>query len=80
MSSTSADELAVGFAAGHGNSEAMTPNAAGYTTEPQQTSTGTDIASVITGYELLPTAGSTAFSATFGTAMYWAAGVAVFKP
>lgn len=79
-SSTSTDELAVGFAAGHGNSEAMTPNAAGYTTEPQQTSTGTNTASIVTGYQILPAVGSTAFSATFGTAMYWAAGVAVFKP
>jgi hypothetical protein len=78
--SSSANELAVSFVAGHGNSEAMTPNAAGYTTEPQRTSTGTNTASVISGYKVLPTTGSTAFSANFGSAMYWAAGVAIFKP
>jgi len=77
---SSANELAVGFVAGHGNSEALTPNAAGYTTEPQQTSTGTNTVSVVSGYEVLPTTGATAFSATFGSAMYWAAGVAIFKP
>jgi hypothetical protein len=77
---SSANELAVGFVAGHGNSEAMTPNAVGYTTEPQRTSTGTNTASVVSGYKVLPPTGSTAFSATFGSAMYWAAGVAIFKP
>jgi hypothetical protein len=77
---SSANELAVGFVAGHGNSEAMILNAAGYTTEPQQTSTGTNTASVVSGFKVLPTTGSTAFSATFGSAMYWAAGVAIFKP
>ncbi|MGC2208333.1 MAG: metallophosphoesterase [Candidatus Dormiibacterota bacterium] len=77
---SSANELVVGFVAGHGNAEALTPNAAGYTTEPQQTSTGTNTVSVVSGYEVLPTTGSTAFSANFGSAMYWAAGVAIFKP
>jgi hypothetical protein len=72
-----AGELVVGFVAGHGNGQPMTPSS-GYTTQPQVSTTGT-VASLITGYQLSD--GSTAgFGATFGTAMYWSAGVAVFKP
>ena len=80
VSPTTSGELAVGFVAGHGNAEAVTPNASGYVSEPQETSTGTNVASVVAGYKVLSAAGSTAYSAAFGAAMYWAAGVAVFKP
>jgi hypothetical protein len=75
---TSANELAVGFVAGHANAQAITITAAGYTPQPQQTSTGT-IATVVTGYKVLGSASSESFTGSFGTAMYWAAGVAIFK-
>jgi hypothetical protein len=75
---TAANELAVGFVAGHANAQTITVTAAGYTAQPQQTSTGT-IATVVTGYKVLASAGSETFTASFGTAMYWAAGVAIFK-
>ena len=52
----------------------------GYTAQSQQTTTGINIATVVTGYQVLGTAGAQSFAGSFGTAMYWAAGVAVFKP
>jgi hypothetical protein len=72
-------ELLVGFVAGHANSQAMTVTSSGFTLQPQQNSTGT-IATVATGYQLLTGTGATSFDAGFGTAMYWAAGIAAFKP
>ncbi len=74
-----ANELAVGFVAGHGNAQAIRVTAPGYTAQPQQTTTGT-IATVVTGYKVLPTTGAQGFTGTFGTAMYWASGIAIFKP
>jgi hypothetical protein len=73
-----ANELVVGFATGHANAETMTVTSAGYTVEPQRTSTGT-IASVVTGYKVLGAASTESFTASFGTAMYWAAGIAIFR-
>lgn len=78
--SSASNELAVGFVAGHANSQAMTPSATGYTAEPQQTSTGTNTTSVLAAFEILSTQGTATFSATFPNSMYWAAGVALFKP
>ena len=51
----------------------------GYTTQAQQTTTGS-IATVITGYQVLGAPGTQSFGGSFGTAMYWAAGIALFKP
>ena len=78
--SGASNELAVGFVAGHSSAQAITPVAAGYTAEPEQTSTGTNTASVVAAFEVLSTQSATAFSATFDSSMYWAAGVAIFKP
>ena len=72
------NELLVGFVAGHANAEAMTVTAPGFTAQPQQT-TGTPVASVVTGSEVLSTPSAQAFTATFPTAMYWAAGIAAFR-
>jgi hypothetical protein len=72
-------DLAVGFLAGHGNKQAMTVTAAGFSTQPQRTSTAPHIASVITGYRTSSTVQGQAFTGKFGTAMYWAAGLAMFK-
>jgi hypothetical protein len=75
---TAGNELLVGFAAGHGNAEAMTGTAPGFTLQPQQT-TGASVASVVTGSEVLSSPSAQAFTATFPTAMYWASGIAAFK-
>jgi hypothetical protein len=72
------NELLVGFSAGHGNAEAMTGTAPGFTLQPQQT-TGASVASVVTGSEVLSSPSAQAFTATFPTAMYWASGIAAFK-
>jgi hypothetical protein len=74
-----ANELAVGFIAGHNNAEPITVTAPGYTNQAQQTTTGT-IATIVTGFQVVGSAGAQGFAGTFGTVMYWAAGVAVFKP
>jgi hypothetical protein len=34
----------------------------------------------VSGYQVVGAPGSQSYAGTFGTAMYWAAGVAVFKP
>ena len=80
VTSTVANELAVGFIAGHGNAEAISVTSPGYTSQAQQTTTG----SIATVSDRLtrswaPPATQT-FAGTFGTAMYWAAGIAIFKP
>ena len=77
--STAANELAVGFVAGHNNAQAITVTAPGYTDQAQQTTTGS-IATVVTGYQVLGSPGAQSFGGTFGTAMYWAAGIAIFNP
>jgi hypothetical protein len=71
-------ELLVGVVAGHASSQTMTVTSTGFTVQAQQNSTGT-IASVRTGYQVLAGTGATSFDASFGTAMYWAAGLAAFK-
>ncbi len=76
--STLANELAVGFIAGHGNSQPITVTSPGYTAQSQQNTSGS-IATVITGYQVLGTPGAQSFSGTFATGMYWAAGIALFK-
>ena len=74
-----ANELVVGFIAGHGNTQLITVTTPGYTVQPQRTTTGT-IATVITGYQMLGAPSAQNFSGTFGSTMYWAAGIAIFKP
>ncbi len=79
VTSTATGELAVGFIAGHGNAEAISVTSPGYTTQAEQTTTGT-ITTVETGYQVLGAPGAQSFTGSFGTAMYWAAGIAIFKP
>ncbi len=77
--SSVANELAVGFVAGHGNTQTITVTSPGYTAQSQQNTTGT-VATVVTGYQVLGTPGAQSFAGTFASGMYWAAGIAVFKP
>jgi hypothetical protein len=78
VTSTASGELSVGFIAGHNNGEPISVTSPGYTTQAQQTTTGS-IASVITGYQVLGAPGPQSFGGSFGTAMYWAAGIALFR-
>ena len=73
--------VAVGFIAGHGSTQAMTVTAPGYSSLPQQTSTnGTSTpASVVVAYRVMTSPGAADLTGSFSAAMYWAAGVAVFK-
>ena len=59
------NDLAVGFAAGHANAQAMTVTSPGYTVGPQQTTTGPSAVSVISGYQVLSGTSAQAFSASF---------------
>ena len=70
-----AGDLAVGFVAGHGNAEAITPSA-GFTSAPQVSGSSVTL---VTGYQVAGT-GALSFGGTFTTAMYWAAGLALFTP
>ena len=74
-------ELAVGFLAGHGSVQAMTISAAGYTAQPQQTSSNgaSTPVSVVTGYRVLNSIDPQDLTGTFAASMYWAAGIAIFK-
>ena len=73
---TASTDLAVGFIAGHGSIRAITITTAGYTAQPQQTSTnaGATPVSVITGYQVLTSMAPLDFAGSFPGAMYWAAG------
>jgi hypothetical protein len=77
--SSLANEVAVGFVAGHGNTQRITVTSPGYTAQSQQNTTGT-IATVVTGYQVLGTTGAQSIAGTFASGMYWASGIAVFKP
>ena len=72
---TTGTGLVVGFVAGHSNGQAITLNSA--LTAQAQVTTPSPIVSVVTGYQL--SGSSPTITGTFGTAMYWAAGVAVFS-
>jgi hypothetical protein len=78
---TAATELAVGFIAGHSVNQAITVTAAGYTAQSQLTSTnaGSTPTSVVSGYRVLTSTAAQDFTGNFPSAMYWAAGIAVFK-
>ncbi len=82
ISPAQSGELAVGFLAGHGSAQAMTMSAAGYTAMSQQTSTngGATPASVVIGYAVLGPTAAQNFTGSFSAGMYWAAGIALFKP
>jgi hypothetical protein len=70
-------ELAVGFVAGHGSSQAITATP-GYTTAPQVASGNS--ATLVSGYQLLGAPATETFGGTSSASMYWAAGLAFFAP
>jgi hypothetical protein len=77
-----AGELAVGFAGGHGSSQALSVTAGGFTNQAQQNSTNGSATptSLLAGYKVVSSATAQSFTATFPGAMYWAAGIAFFRP
>jgi hypothetical protein len=79
VTSTAANDLVVGFVAGHNNAQAITVTSPGYATQAQQVTTGTNIATVITGDQVLASPGPQSFSGSFGSAMYWSSGIAMFR-
>jgi hypothetical protein len=75
-------DLVVGFVTGHASAQAMTVSALGYSAQAQQTSgpaVGLNVATVVTGYQVLTSASTSTFTASFSQPMYWAAGIACFK-
>jgi hypothetical protein len=73
-------DLVVGFIAGHANTQPVTVTATGFTNQPQQTSgSGSSIASVVSGYQVLSAASPQAYTGTFASSMNWAAAVVCFK-
>src|SRR6266702_3234309 len=73
------NDLAVGYIAGHGKNQAITVTSPGYNVDPTQTTTSPNIVSVIAGSQPLSSTSAQSFAGTFGTSMYWAAGIALFK-
>jgi hypothetical protein len=63
----------------HNNAQAISVTSPGYASQPQQTTTGTNIATVVTGVQVLATPGAQSFAGSFGSAMYWASGIATFR-
>ncbi len=78
-SSTAAHELAVGFVAGHANTQPIFVTSPGYTNQAQQTTPGI-VVSVVTGFQVLGALGPQFFSGSFAKAMYWSSGIAIFRP
>jgi hypothetical protein len=72
-------ELAVGFIAGHGSTQAAALTSPGFTNEPLVTTSSPSKVSVISGYQALSSTTAQSYAGTFATAMYWAAGIALFK-
>ncbi len=74
---TAAGDLAVGFVAGHASIQPITVTAPGFTAQTQQNS-GTST-SVVVGTRALSSLASQSFTGSFAKAMYWTAGLALFK-
>jgi hypothetical protein len=77
-----AGELAVGFVGGHGSAQVITVTAAGYTSQAEQTSsngTATPV-SAVSAYQVVGSTSVQSFTGQFSTSMYWAAGIAFFRP
>jgi hypothetical protein len=78
---TGSNDLAVAFVAGHGSAQPITITAVGFTSQPQQGSTnaGSTPVTVVVAYRTPAVAGAQDASGTFSSAMYWAAGIVLFK-
>jgi hypothetical protein len=75
-----AGDLVVGFVGGHASTQAISLAAPFASVQPQTTFTGSGTVSVATGSTVRAGAGSATLTATTASSMYWAAGIAAFKP
>jgi hypothetical protein len=75
---TAPNELAVGFLSGHASVQPLTVTTTGFTALPQANST-TPFATVTAAYQVLSATTAIGLAGSSATAMYWAAGVALFK-
>ncbi len=78
VTSTVANDLVVGYIAGHASTQTIAVTSLGYLVQPQVISTGT-IATVVSGYQVQGAAGPVVMAGSFPGAMYWSAGVAAFR-
>ncbi|MDT4934298.1 MAG: acid phosphatase type 7 [Pseudonocardiales bacterium] len=76
---SAANDLAVGFIAGHGKTQDISVTSPGCTVDPQQSTATPSPVSVVTGSQALTSNAALSFSGTFPSAMYWAASIALFK-
>ena len=76
---TGSNDLAVGFIAGHGNSEAISVTSLGFTSLPQQTTTSPNLVSVESGYQDLASTATQSFSGGYPTIQYWSSGIVLLK-
>ncbi|HKC28509.1 MAG TPA: hypothetical protein VKB75_10910, partial [Jatrophihabitans sp.] len=79
LTPAAANELAVGFIAGHAKAQTITVTSPGYAVDPQQSTATPNPVSVVTGSQVVTSTAAQSFAGTFPTAMYWAAGIALFK-
>jgi hypothetical protein len=77
---SASSDLVVGFLAGHANAQPMTVTAPGYTAQPQQTSGASNVASVVVASAVATLTSAQNLTGSFAAKMYWAAGIAMFKP
>ncbi|HVC67441.1 MAG TPA: hypothetical protein VND44_07595, partial [Acidimicrobiales bacterium] len=73
------NDLAVGFIAGHNNTQKITVTSPGYTVPAQEAATSPKKVTVAGGYQDVGAPGPQSYAGTFGTSMPWAAGIALFK-
>ena len=76
---TSPGGLAFGFVAGHASTQAITVTATGFTALAQRTSAASTPTSVVAAYRVVPAGSAVTMTGRVTTAMYWAAGVVVFR-
>jgi hypothetical protein len=76
---TAGYDLAVGFITGHANAQVINVTSPGYRLQPQQNTTNPSKVSVLSGYQVLSGLTAQSIAGTLSTAMYWTAGVALFK-
>ena len=74
-----ANDLAVGFVAGHSTSQAISITSTGYQAQPLEVATSPSTVTVESAYQDLTAAGPQSLAGSFGTTMYWASGIALFK-
>ncbi len=76
---TASNDLAVGYIAGHGSSEAISITSPGFTSLAQQNTTSPDLVTVKSGYRDLTSTAAQSLTGSYSASQYWSAGIALFK-